>query len=88
MAEVSRDGGDVPVVPKMRGAEAVGAEGRGSDGEQLSVNEIRGVVVEKVDLLVAYPLMREPLRAPEKPRLSVHESFDGLTALARCIGRL
>lgn len=59
---VARDGDDVLVDAEMRGEVAGWDEGGGSEGEQPSVYDIRSVVVKKVDMLVAYPLMHEPLR--------------------------
>lgn len=44
--------------------------------------------MEKTYLLATYPLMRYPLRALEKHRLTLHEVLERLITLARLAGRV
>lgn len=46
------------------------------------------VVLEKAELLRLYPLMREPLRALDKPNVTIHVVLDSLTALAHRVERV
>lgn len=44
--------------------------------------------MKKTELLASYPLMRGPLRALEKPLLTLHVVLERLTELSRWSGRV
>lgn len=46
-----------------------------------SIKAVRAVVLKKVELLRLYPLIRGPLRALEKLRLTAHEVLERFTTL-------
>lgn len=73
-------GADVNDAEMQSGVEG-GAEVAGSD-DGLTVEALPAIVIEKVDFMAVYPLMRDPLRAVGKPRLTLHEVLERLTALS------
>lgn len=54
--------------------------------EQVTVYTLACTGVEKVHLLAAYRIFRNPLRSLFKPRLKLDEMFQRLVALARRVG--
>lgn len=64
-----------------------GSEETGSE-EQVTLDAITSTIVEKPDLLATYPLMWDPLRGLDKPRITLQEVLESLTALERTAGRV